>query len=145
MPRIYLERRAMNEELRRLLDLLDTKAQAAGIAGECTPPFDVLESPTEVELVVDLPGVDRESLQVVFSRGTVLIAGTKRASVCSHSDAAFHLAERAFGRFARAVRISGAVEAGRARATLAAGELRIVLPRIADRRGGQIAIPVETT
>jgi HSP20 family protein len=135
----------MNDELRRLLDLLDTKAQAAGIAGEYTPSCDVLESPTVVEIVVDLPGVDRERLQIVFSRGTVLIAGTKRASVCSHSDAAFHLAERAFGRFARAVRISGAVDAGRARATLAAGELRIVLPRIADRRGGQIAIPVETT
>jgi hypothetical protein len=43
------------------------------------------------------------------------------------------------------VRISGAVDAGRAKATLGAGELRIELPRIADRRGGQIAIPVETT
>jgi HSP20 family protein len=145
MPRIYLERRDMSDELRRLLDLLDTKARADGIAGECAPPFDVLESPTAVEIVVDLPGVDREGLQVVFSRGTVLIAGTKRASVCSHSDAAFHLAERVFGRFARAVRISGAVDAGHAKATLAAGELRIVLPRIADRRGGQMAIPVETT
>jgi HSP20 family protein len=143
MPRIYLERRAMSDELRRLLDLLDTKAQDAGVAGECTPPFDVMESPAAVEVVMDLPGVARESLQVVFSRGTLLIAGTKCPSLCSDADAAFHLAERTFGRFARAVRVSGAVDAGRAKATLAAGELRIVFPRIAERRGSQMVIPVE--
>jgi hypothetical protein len=33
------------------------------------------------------------------------------------------------------VRLSGAFDAGRARATLSAGELRIVLPKIHDRRG----------
>ena len=42
-----------------------------------------------------------------------------------------HVAERAFGRFGRAIRISGAVDVGRARATLRHGELRVVLPRIA--------------
>ena len=134
----------MNEELRRLVDLLETDVHAAGVAGECAPPFDVVESSGTVEIVMDLPGVDRDSLQLVFSRGMVLIAGIKRASVCSHSDAAFHLAERAFGRFARGVRIAGAVDAGQAKATLVAGELRIVLPRLAERRGGQITIPIET-
>ena len=144
MPRIYLERREMNEELRRLVDLLETDGQAAGVAGECAPPFDVLESATAVEIVMDVPGVDRDTLQIVFARGMVLIAGIKRASLCSHADAAFHLAERAFGRFARGVRISGAVDAGRAKATLVAGELRIVLPRLDERRGAQIIIPIET-
>jgi HSP20 family protein len=145
MPRIYLERRAMSDELRRLLDLFDTKAQANGVAGECTPPFDVLESPAAVEVVMDVPGVERDSLQIVYSRGTVLIAGTKRPTLCRHTDAIFHLAERAFGRFARAVRITGAVDAGHAKATLTAGELRILFPRLAERRGSQIAIPVETS
>ena len=144
MARIYLERREMNEDLRRLVDLLETDVHASGVAGECAPPFDVIESAAAIEIVMDVPGVDRETLQVVFSRGMVLIAGSKRPSVCSHSDAAFHLAERSFGRFARGVRITGAVDAGRAKAALDAGELRIVLPRIAERRGGQITIPVES-
>ena len=78
------------------------------------------------------------------SRGTLLIAGTKRVSACGHTDAAFHLAERAFGRFARAIRIGGAVDAGRARVTLSAGELRITVPRIEERRGREIRLPIET-
>lgn len=145
MPRIYLERREMSDELRRLLERLDTEAQAAGIAGECEPPLDVVESPTAIELTLDVPGVDGKTLEIVFSRGMVLIAGVKRPSICSHADAAFHLAERSFGRFARVARIAGAVDAGRARATLTAGELRIVFPRIAERRGAKIPIAFENT
>jgi HSP20 family molecular chaperone IbpA len=62
--------------------------------------------------------------------------------VCPHSQAAFHLAERTFGRFARAVRISGAFDAGRATATLVEGELRVILPRIEERRGHDIRIEI---
>ena len=134
----------MSDELRRLLDLLETEVSESGLSGECAPPVDVVETADAVEIVMDVPGVDRQSLQVVFSRGMVLIAGAKRPAVCSHSDAAFHLAERAFGRFARGVRIAGAVDAGRAGARLAAGELRVKLPRVADRRGGPITIAVES-
>ena len=95
-------------------------------------------------LVMDLPGVPRDSVQVVLARGTVLIAGTKLPAACGHKDAAFHLAERTFGRFARIVRLGGAIDGGRATATLKAGELRIEFPRIEERRGRQIRIPIGT-
>ena len=143
MARIYLERREMGEELKRLFDLLETQTGAGSPPGECSPPVDVIETPAQVEVIIDLPGVAHEDLHVVFARGSVLVAGVKRSHVCSHSDAAFHMAERAFGRFARAIRLAGAVDAGHARATLAAGELRIVVPRIAERRGREIRIPIE--
>lgn len=144
MPRIYLERLEMSEELRRLFDMLDGEAQSRGSAGECTPPLDVLETPAAVEIAVDLPGVNKDDVHVVFARNTVLITGAKGPKPCRHTDATFHLAERAFGRFARVVRLTGAVDAGRAHAALSAGELRIVIPRIEERRGGEIRIPIET-
>ena len=144
MPRIYLERREMGDDLRRLFDMLDGASQAAGATGECTPPVDVLETAAGIEIVMALPGVSAEAIQVVFTRGTMLIAGTKLPAACSHKEAAFHMAERTFGRFARVVRISGAVDAGRAKATMAKGELRVVLPRIEERRGRQIRIAVGT-
>ena len=142
MPRIYLERREMGEELRRLFDLLDGESQAAGGTGECNPPLDVFESATSIDILMDLPGVPRDSVQLVFARGTVLIAGTKLAGGCGHKNAAFHMAERTFGRFARVVRLAGAVDAGAARATMSAGELRVSFPKIDDRRGRQIRIAV---
>jgi HSP20 family protein len=145
MPRINLERREVGDELRRLFDMLDGQAQASGAPGECNPAVDVIETSSAIEVIVDLPGLSGDEVQVVFTRGTLLMAGIKKPQVCSHSDAAFHLAERAFGRFARVIRVAGAVDAGAARATLTAGELRIVVPRIAERRGREIHIPVETS
>ena len=44
----------------------------------------------------------------------------------------------------RAVRLTGAFDAGKATATLSAGELRVILPRIEERRGRDIRIPVNT-
>jgi HSP20 family molecular chaperone IbpA len=72
------------------------------------------------------------------------VTGRKRAPLCTHREAAFHLAERTFGHFACVVRCEVAVDASRARATLGAGELHVVLPRIDDRRGREIAITVES-
>jgi HSP20 family protein len=144
MPRIYLERRAAPDDLRRLFDRLDDQAQANALPGECSPPADMVESPGSLEIILDVPGVTAEQITIVFSRGTVLVSGVKKPQACHHADAAFHLAERAFGRFTRAFRIAGAVDAGAARATLSAGELRIVVPRIADRRGREIRISIES-
>jgi HSP20 family protein len=130
-------RRGDDPQLRQLVDDEDAVA-----AGECSPPMDVLETAEAVEVLVDLPGVPRGNLRILFSQGTLIIVGRKLPSACAHREAAFHLAERSFGRFARAVRLNGAFDAGQASATILDGELRIVLPRIEERRGRDIHIPI---
>ena len=111
-------------------------------AAECSPPLDVVETGNTLEILVDLPGVSASSLEIVFADNVLLIAGEKLPAACEHADAGFHMAERAFGRFARAIELEGAFDAGRAAATLTHGELRIVLPRIEERRGARMRIPV---
>jgi len=135
MARVYVERRELPAELLRLLD-------ATPVAAECTPPLDIIETNAALEAVLDIPGVPEESVEIVLSGNVLLVTGQKLPSPCEHRDAAFHIAERSFGRFARAIGVDGAFDAGRATATLNGGELRIVLPRLADRRGGPIRIPI---
>lgn len=135
MARVYVERRELPAHLSHLLE----QTQAAA---ECTPPLDVIETAAGLEVLLDVPGVPASALQIVFAENVLLVAGQKRPAHCEHADAGFHMAERAFGRFARAIRVEGAFDAGRAAATLAAGELRIVLPRIEERRGAQIRIAI---
>lgn len=141
MARIFLDRRDGGEELRRLARWLEDEP-SSGPTGECSPPLDVLETARTVEVLMDLPGVAADTVRVIFSSGTIVIAGRKAAKACAHRDATFQLAERSFGRFARAVHLTGAFDAGAATASLAAGELHIVLPRIDERRGRDIRIPV---
>ena len=124
----------MPDDLRRLLD--------AGTAAEYTPPIDVVETDTAIQIVLDLPGVRASQIDVVVSGHVLLISGDKIPAACDHADAAFHIAERAFGRFARAVALDGAFDVSKAVAALKDGELRVTLPRIVERRGGPIRIPV---
>jgi len=135
MARVYVERRELPDDLRRLIE-------AGASAVEFTPPIDVIETDTAIQILLDLPGVDRTHVDVLFSANVLLIAGEKTPAGCDHADAAFHIAERAFGRFARAIELEGAFDAGKATATLDNGELRVVLPRLHERRGSQIRIPV---
>lgn len=111
---------------------------------ECSPSLDIIETQRGLEILVDVPGVAASAIEITLEGNTLVIAGDKRAPACEHDGAGFHLAERAFGQFARAVAIDGAYDAGTASATLAHGELRIVLPRIDDRRGRRIRIPVRS-
>jgi HSP20 family protein len=131
------ERESRDRELLRAVEDEDS-----GAAAECVPPMDVLETSDGIEILIDLPGVQIAEIRLVFSQGTLIVAGQKRPGGCAHREAAFHLAERGFGRFARAVRLSGAFDGGRALAAFSNGELRIVLPRIEERRGRDITIPI---
>lgn len=115
------------------------------VSGECMPVVDVFETERTVEIVIDLPGVAADALRVLIKSGVVLIVGEKERPVLSkNTPASFHLVERDFGRFARAVRVAGAVDAGSARARLAQGELRVVLPRRDERRGQGLLVPIDT-
>ena len=115
------------------------------VAGECTPLLDVFETQRHVEIVLDVPGVSAGSLRVLVKSGAVLVVGEKeRSEPALRRQASYHLVERDFGRFARAARIHRAVDAARATAHLSAGELRIVLPKISERRGQGIVVPVTT-
>jgi HSP20 family protein len=140
MARIFLERRDLNDEVRGIFEGLVN--DVAGAAGECAPPVDVVETGAGIEIIIDLAGVSADSVTVLVAQNTLVIAGQKRPSACQHRAAAFHLVERAFGRFARGVRLTGAFDLAGADARLRAGELRILLPRIEERRGGEIRIPV---
>ena len=82
---------------------------------------------------MDLPGVDPAAVRVVGKGDSVLIAGEKAARR-GRGESSFHLVERGYGRFARVVRLARACDTSKARATLIDGELRVSVPKIAERR-----------
>jgi HSP20 family protein len=128
--------RELFEDLARSLEL-GLRAHS----GECHPPLDVLETDRAVEVTVDVSGVPAAAIRVLFRAGVVLIAGEK-APTRPGPEQTFHLVEREFGRFARAVRIEGAFDVPKAHATLRDGELTVVLPKRDERRERGHRIPV---
>ena len=130
----------VREIFEELASTLKTDQRAYG--GECHPAIDVFETDTAVEIVMDAAGIAPEALRVMFRAGVVLIAGEK-APPAAHAPT-FHLVEREFGRFARGVRVNGAFDVEGGRATLRDGELIVVLPKRADRRGRAHRVSIQT-
>jgi HSP20 family protein len=130
-----------SDEVRRVFVELGRVFGADSLAGECSPAIDVLETDDAVEIAVDLPGVDSAAVRIVAKGDSILIAGEKVARR-ARAESSFHLVERDYGRFARVVRLSRACDTANARARLVAGELRVSVPKIADRRSKTIQIPI---
>jgi HSP20 family protein len=132
----------LTEEARQLLAEIDQQVPGATrLSADCRPPTDVIETPTGLEVVVDVPGVTPGSLRVAVRRNVLLVVGAKIAPTAEEASR-YHLAERSYGRFARIVRLEGAFDIGRARAATSGGQLRIQLPRLEDRRGRTLRIAV---
>jgi HSP20 family protein len=135
----------LSDDIRELFEDLNRTlgSDPAAYPGQCRPLIDVFETDVAVELVVDTCGVPAAALRILFRDGVLIVAGEK-APAATAPDAVFHLVERDFGRFARAVRLSGAFDIGRAQATLRAGELSVVLPKLLERRGRAHRVAVTT-
>jgi HSP20 family protein len=133
--------------MRRLFDDLSRRRPTKRhvVSGECMPLLDVFETEKTIEVVLDLPGVTPDGIRILIKSGVVLVVGEKeRPEPGLRGPASFHLVERDFGRFARAIRVHAAIDAGNARARLKDGELRIMLSKIQERRGKDVLLPVET-
>ncbi|HSP89376.1 MAG TPA: Hsp20/alpha crystallin family protein [Vicinamibacterales bacterium] len=139
------EVRDLADEVRRLFDDLD-RARTLDrrlLPGVFSPTLDAQETPGAIEVVVDLPGVALDDIRILIKGCVVIIAGGKMPpNPGERAGASFHLVERDFGRFARAVRLTGAFHTARATATLANGELRVRVPKVEERRGRDIAVQV---
>jgi HSP20 family protein len=132
------------EDVRRIFQELGHGAGAHTVAaGDCAPPVDVLETDDSVQILMDLPGVPLSSIRVLLKGDVVLIAGEKWADSPGAGPGAYHLVERGSGRFARAVRVGGAFDGARVSARLAEGELRVTLPKLGERRGRGVEVPVQ--
>jgi HSP20 family protein len=136
----------LSQEVRRLFEDLSRRRSDRRhmVSGECLPLLDVFETERTIEIVLDVPGVAPDSLRIMVKAGVVLVAGEKERADPARGPASFHLVERDFGRFARAVRVHAAIDAGHARARLKDGELRVLLPKIQERRGRELLMAIET-
>lgn len=106
------------------------------------PPvvLDVYVHPLYVEVLVDLPGVGPENVEVAATGKHLFIEGQRPGR--ARTPGRTLCLESAVGRFRRVVELPVPGDTRRAVATLANGVLQVHVPRIEDRRGSPHTIPV---
>ena len=136
-----LEVARIQSEINRLFDnLLDLDAGARE-SGNWIPIADIVENDDVLLVTVELPGVLPADLVVSTHGGDVILVGEKsRPSITGTPRS--HVSERAYGRFRRVIHLGVPVNTHKADARLTDGTLRIKFPKVANRRGEEVAIEV---
>lgn len=102
--------------------------------GEWQPSIDVVEDPTSVVILAELPGLAASDLQVTVRGTLVTLSGTKSTPRPGAQRIKFHCMERGHGRFFREIHLFSPVNTHQGTARLADGLLTIEFPKIQDKR-----------
>jgi HSP20 family protein len=95
------------------------------------PAMDLVEHEKAFELTAELPGLDEKDVEVKVAHGVLTIKGEK-AEDKEEKAKGFHMRERRFGAFERALRIPDMVEMEKIEATFKKGVLMVKMPKTAE-------------
>jgi HSP20 family protein len=124
----------------RLFDgLLDSPWDDTQPTRQWLPAMDVMETPRAIEILLDLPGIDPESVDVSVQEDRVEISGGRDA-VSPPTDARWYRFERPTGSFHRSLRLPVPVDADKAEARTRHGQLHVFLPKTEDAQPKRIQI-----
>jgi HSP20 family molecular chaperone IbpA len=105
------------------------------------PALDVFETPADVVIEAELPGVEPAAITVIASEGLIVIEGDKQEQP-GPGRLNFLCMERSFGAFRRVVLPGAAVDISRATAVCRDGILQVRVPKIEEKRGRVRVVPV---
>jgi HSP20 family protein len=91
------------------------------------PPINAFQQGDEILAIIELPGVDKDSLQIQAKENTIRIAGRKAVSY--PEGVSVHRRERTFGEFDRTLSLPVQLDPDRIRAEYRDGILALHLPR----------------
>ena len=102
------------------------------------PPVDILETDKDILLKANLPGVNKDSVEVKFSDGTLTIYGHVHNEITSETAI---LKEIEDGNFYRVFKVSDSVDVDEIKAKMEDGILLLTLPK--HERAKPREIPIE--
>jgi HSP20 family protein len=131
----------MNKLFESLQELREPSEPTEGEDGGWLPNVDVCESPEELIVEAEMPGVDPASLSVRVGSGNLILSGNKPRPAESRG-ASYHRKDRAYGSFRRVIPLSAPINTHKAEAKLERGMLSVSFPKVPNKRGEEVDIPV---
>jgi len=104
------------------------------------PETDVVETEREIRVLVEMPGLKRENIEVDVENNVLTIRGEKREERTEGQEGRYHLAERRWGTFARSFVLPRDVDADNINAAFQDGVLAVSIPKSEKARRRKIDI-----
>lgn len=105
--------------------------------GDWTPASDIYETDSGYMIAIDLPGIDREALEIDIDDNRLVVKGTR-----AFAEARQHRTERPRGKFLRTYSVPASVDQGKIGAEYKDGVLQISLPKRNEQKPKKIDIKI---
>ena len=130
----------LQSEVNRLFDtFFSGRPGEGGAMRRWAPAMDLLETDEHLVLRADLPGLDREDVNVEIKDGVLTVSGERKVER-EERGKDFYRAERAFGSFSRSLSLPENVDADKISAEFDKGVLEIRIPKPEERKPQRIQI-----
>jgi len=132
----------LRDDLDTLLEMpfLNGGARQAQLFTGWTPALDLYQNNDNVVAVVELPGMQKEDIEISLQDGMLTIAGERKSETSTEDKAT--RTERFSGKFRRSVTLPTRVDANKVNATYKDGILTVTLPKADDAKPKQIQVNV---
>ena len=134
----------LQDRMNRLFqDATQRRTQADAGAGDqferadWTPASDIYETDSGYMIAMDLPGIDREALEIDIDDNRLVVKGTRAVT-----ESRQHRTERPRGKFLRTYSVPGSVDQGKIAAEYKDGVLQINLPKRNEQKPKRIDIKI---
>ena len=106
---------------------------------EFSPAVEVRESGKEVTVTAEVPGIEKDELDISVQDGTLTLKGEKKREE-EHNEGDSHRVERLYGRFERRIALSEHVDREHVEATYKNGVLTIRLPKLEGSKTTRVVV-----
>ena len=132
---------ALREDMDRLFDSpFGSFFRTPGSLRNWSPALDVYENKDDFTVVVELPGLKKEEIDVSLHGDILTISGERKTE--EKKEGQGFRTERFYGSFQRTVTLPAAVDGKKVKASYKDGILKVVLPKAEEAKPKQIEVSV---
>jgi HSP20 family protein len=130
---------AIQSDFDRVFDAFFGTRPANGPGRQWAPAMDLVETDDHLVLKADLPGLDKDDVEIEVSDGVLTISGERKTEHEEREDG-YHRVERAYGRFSRSLSLPDGIDAEQVKANFDKGVLEVRIPKPAERKPHRVQI-----
>lgn len=134
---ISLLQREMNRLFDRMTTTSDSEAEVGGYS--FIPAAEIHETPEEIKLRIEVPGIEAKDLDVKVTAEAVAIIG-ERKSETKQEDKGMRRSEFRYGRFQRVIPLPSRIQNDKVQAEFNNGVLCLTLPKAEEERNRVVSI-----
>jgi len=141
----FAEMEALQRQMNQLFDVSLARSpwgDTTLLGGQWAPAVDVYDSPDNILIKADLPGLSKDEIEVTIQDQNLILKGEKKQDAQIKQERYFKT-ERFYGSFCRTIPLPSDIDADKVEAAYQDGVLALTLPKKDEAKPKQIRIDVK--